>query len=72
MFFRIIKQPFGAAAIRRRYIKDINKHTYIQYNKDNPDLTKENMFDMFGGFLCLIVIKFLGKKYYVRNKVFGN
>ena len=37
--------PFGGGIN-----KIINKHPYIEYNKDIPDLTNDILFDMIWGF----------------------
>ena len=41
---------FGPVAIRRRYIKDIDKHPYIEYKGYISDLTNDILFDMIWGF----------------------
>ena len=53
---------FGPAAKRRRYIKDIDKHPYIEYKGYIPDLTNDILFDKIWGFWGYIVM--------VLNKIY--
>ena len=50
MFFYENVWAFGPVAIRRRYIKDIDKHPYIEYKGYIADLTNDILFDMIWGF----------------------
>ena len=62
MFFLENFRALGPVAIRRRYIKDIDKQPYIEYKGYIPDLTNDILFDMIWGFWGYLVM--------VLNKIY--